>query len=69
MLSKLTFPSRQVVHITIKCGFEIDPFSLKKDRMVEGEGFLESKKQNLLFDPKMRRFLQANNKFTDCVPL
>ena len=56
MLSKLTFPSRRV-HITIKCGFEADPFSLKKDRMVEGEGFLESKKQNLLFDPKMRRFL------------
>ena len=68
MLSKLTFPSRRV-HITIKCGFEVDPFSLKKDRMAEGGGFLESKKQNLLFEPKMRRVLQANNKFTDCVPL
>ena len=40
-LSMLTFPSRRL-HITIKCGFEIDPFFLKKDRMAEGERFLES---------------------------
>ena len=41
VLSKLTFPSQRV-HITIKCDFEVDSSSLKKDRMAEGERFLES---------------------------
>ena len=41
VLSKLTFPSRRV-HITRKCGFEVDPFSLKQYRMAERERFLES---------------------------
>ena len=41
VLSKLTFPSRRV-HITRKCGFEVDPFSLKKYRMAQRGRFLES---------------------------